>query len=104
PAQEEGLFRFQIHGEYQLRVSRMQSFPLDVSDSVSLAHPGATSDSLGQNTWVNHWLRLTPRQEFGKNVLLVGQMDLVTGIVMGDLAHDVSLDQTPRDSDNGFSN
>ncbi len=104
PPPEDGLVRFQIHGEYQLRVNRMQSFPLDVSDSVSLAHPGATSDSLGQNTWVNHWLRLTPRQELGKTLLLVGQMDVVTGVVMGDLAHDVSLDQTPRDSDNGFSN
>ena len=26
---EEGLIRLQIHGEYELRVNRMQSFPLD---------------------------------------------------------------------------
>ncbi len=101
---EEGVVRFQVHGEYELRVNRMQTLPLDVSDSVSLARPGTTSDSLGQNTWLNHWFRINAEQQFGKTVRIVGQMDLVTGLVMGDLAHDVSLDQTPRDADNGFSN
>ncbi|MGO8998382.1 MAG: hypothetical protein ACLQVI_34110 [Polyangiaceae bacterium] len=106
PPSESGLIRFLFHGEYQLRFNRMQSFPLDVSDTVSLAHPGTTvvSDSLGQNTWLNHWLRITPRLQLGKNVAIVGQMDIVTGVVMGDLTHDVSADQTPRDSDDGFSN
>jgi hypothetical protein len=28
PAAEEGLIRFRFNGEYQLRVNRMQSFPL----------------------------------------------------------------------------
>ena len=103
PPGEEGLVRFRFNGEYQLRVNRMQSFPLAVSDSVSLANPGASSDSLGQNSWLNHWLRITPRLQLGKNLTIVGQMDIVTGVVMGDTTHDVSSDQTPRD-ENGFSN
>ena len=95
---------FRLDGEYQLRVNRMQSFPLDVSDTVALAHPGAVSDSLGQNTWVNHWLRITPSVGLGKTLLLQGQMDVVTGLVAGDTTHDVWADQTPRDSRDGFSN
>ncbi len=104
PAAEEGLIRFRFNGEYQLRVSRMQSFPLDVTETRALAYPGATSDSLGQNTWLEHWLRITPRLQIGKSLELVGQMDVVTGLITGDTSHDVSSDQTPRDSDNGFNN
>jgi hypothetical protein len=100
---EEGHIRFRFDGEYQIRLNRMQSFPLDVSDTVALAHPGATSDSLGQNTWVNHWLRITPRLELGKEFLVVGQMDVVTGVLAGDLTHDAWADQTPRDSYDGLS-
>jgi hypothetical protein len=103
PAAEEGLIRFRFNGEYQLRVNRMQSFPLVPSDTVALATPGATSDSIGQNNWLNHWLRITPRFQLGKNLTIVGQMDIVTGVVLGDPTHDVGSDQTPRD-DSGFSN
>jgi hypothetical protein len=103
-AQEEGLLRFQIHGEYELRLDRMQSFPLDPTESTVLAHPGTTSDSLGQNTWLEHWFRITPRFDIGTTLSLVAQMDLVTGVVLGDTAHDVWSDQTPRDTLNGFSN
>ena len=60
------------------------------------------SDSLGQNTWLNHWLRITPRLGLGKTLLLVGQMDVVTGLVAGNTTHDVWADQTPRDSHDGF--
>jgi hypothetical protein len=101
---EEGLIRLQIHGEYGLRVNRMQSFPLDPTFSTALAHPGAVSDSLGQNTWLDHWFRITPRLQIGKTLELVGQMDVLTGLVAGDVAHDVWTDQTPRDSTNGLSN
>lgn len=98
------LVRFQIHGEYQLRYQGMTSFPLDVSTGVLQAHPNATADSLGQNNVVTHWLRFTPRLQVRDNVQIVGQIDLVTGLVLGDRAHDVGRDQTPRDDFNGFSN
>ena len=103
-APEEGLLRFQFHGEYELRLDRMQSFPLDPTETTALAHPGATNDSLGQNTWLEHWFRITPRFDVGTTLSLVAQMDLVTGVVLGDTAHDVWSDQTPRDSLNGLSN
>jgi hypothetical protein len=101
---EEGLLRLQIHGEYELRLDRMQSFPLDPTETTLLAKPGAVSDSLGQNTWLEHWFRITPRFEVGQTLSLVGQMDVLTGVVVGDTAHDVWADQTPRDSLNGLNN
>jgi hypothetical protein len=103
-AAESGLLRFTLHGEYQLRINGMQSFPLDISATQQLAHPGATTDSLGQNTWVNHWFRITPRLQIGDKVQVVGQMDILTGVLMGNLAHDSYADQTPRDAKDGFSN
>ncbi|MGH7282332.1 MAG: hypothetical protein ACRELY_12455 [Polyangiaceae bacterium] len=101
---EKHLVRFQIHGEYQLRYQTMSSFPLDVSTSVLQAHPNATADSLGQNNFVTHWIRFTPRLQVRDNVQIIGQIDLVTGLVLGDRAHDVSAGMTPRDDYNGFSN
>ena len=101
---ERHLVRFQIHGEYQLRYQTMSSFPLDVSTSVLQGHPNATADSLGQNNFVTHWIRFTPRLQVRDNVQIVGQIDLVSGLVLGDRAHDVSADRTPRDDYNGFSN
>jgi hypothetical protein len=101
---EPDLLRFQVHGEYELRYEHLRSFPLDVTATVANAKPGALTDSLGQNNFINHWLRITPRFQIKKNLEFVGQMDVLTGIVAGDLAHDTSADQTPRDSTNGFSN
>ncbi|MEO8875907.1 MAG: hypothetical protein ABI461_09990, partial [Polyangiaceae bacterium] len=101
---EPDVIRFQMHGEYQLRYQTMRSFPLDASTTVLQAHPNAVGDSLGQNNFATHWLRLTPRLQIRENIQIVAQLDLVTGLVLGDQAHDVSSDQTPRDDYNGFSN
>ena len=56
---------------------------LDASASVVNAKPGAVEDSLGQNDLVTHWLRFTPRLQFRENLTIVGQMDIVTGLVVG---------------------
>jgi hypothetical protein len=101
---EEDLTRFVIHGEYQARYEGLRSFPLDVSAHTVQDHPGAIEDSLGQNDFVYHWLRLTPRFQYKKTIEIVGQLDLLTGVVLGQLAHDTFADQTPRDSYDGFSN
>ncbi len=105
PTDAESL-HFQIHGEYQLRATNMRSFPLDASTTTINDHPGETilEDSLGQNRYLNHWLRITPRLNFRNRIELVGQVDLLTGIVAGDLAHDTFADRTPRDGYNGFNN
>jgi hypothetical protein len=101
---EKGVLRFQVHGEYQLRYEHLSTLPLDASATVAIAKPGATSDPLGQNDFVAHWLRVTPRFQISDKVEVVGQIDVLTGVVGGDLAHDVSADQTPRDTLDGLSN
>jgi hypothetical protein len=101
---EHGVLRFQIHGEYQLRYEHLRSFPLDPTLTTVEAHPGAIADSLGQNDFAYHWLRVTPRLQVKDSLEIVGQIDVLTGVVLGDLAHDDGADQTPRDSYNGFSN
>jgi hypothetical protein len=101
---EPGVLRLQIHGEYQLRYENLRSFPLDPTLTTVSEHPGAIADSLGQNNFVYHWLRVTPRFQISDKVEFVGQIDVLTGMLFGDLAHDDGADQTPRDSYNGFSN
>jgi hypothetical protein len=100
---EPDVIRFQMHGEEQLRLQAERPFPLDPTETAILAHPGITTDSLGQHAFASHWLRLTPRLEITDKVTLIGQADL-TGVLLGDLAHDSWADQTPRDSYDGYSN
>jgi hypothetical protein len=101
---EPDLVRFQIHGEYQVRYEHLRSFPLDPTVTTVSKNPGAITDSLGQNDFAYHWLRMTPRLQIKDTVEIVGQIDIVTGMVLGQLAHDDSADQTPRDSYDGFNN
>jgi hypothetical protein len=101
---EPHVLSFQLHGEYQARATEMSSFLLTPTATTLIAHPGATGDSLGQNFFVNHWLRITPRFTVGDTLTFVGQMDVVTGLVLGDTAHDTYTDYTPNDSYNGLKN
>lgn len=97
------VLRLQVHGEYQVRYEHLRSLPLDVTPSMANAKPGAIEDSLGQNDFVYHWLRITPRLQFRDKLQLVGQLDVVTGVVLGELAHETSADYAPRDGYNGLS-
>ena len=101
---EAGVVRVQIHGEYQMRFQGMTSFTLTPSATVLQAHPGATSDSIGQNAFVNHWLRVTPRLQISDKLEVIAQLDVVSGLVLGDTAHDTYADYTPRDDYDGFKN
>lgn len=101
---EPDLMRLQTHGEYQLRYVHLTSYPLDVSASVHAQHPNAVGDSLGQNDYASHWLRITPRFQIFDHLEIVGQMDVVTGLAIGDVAHDTFADETPRDSYDAFAN
>lgn len=105
---ERDLIRFQIHGEEQLRLQGLRSFPLDVTfsraNAVSPGNPNAVvSDSLGQNVLLSHWLRITPILQITDKLTVIGQADL-TGVLAGDTAHDTWPDLTPRDSYDGYSN
>ena len=101
---EDDVVRLQAHGEYQLRYQAMRSLLLTPTTSAINAKPGLVADSLGQNQFVTHWLRLTPRLQVKESIEVVGQLDVVTGLAMGDTAHDTGADQTPRDEINGFKN
>lgn len=101
---EPGTLRVQIHGEYQLRYQGMTSFTLTPSATVLNAHPGAKGDSIGQNNFVNHWLRVTPRLQVSDRLEVVAQLDVLSGLVLGDTAHDTYADYSPRDDYDGFKN
>jgi hypothetical protein len=102
-APEADTLKFFVHGEDQIRYQAMRSFPLVATASAMAAHPGLVEQSLGQNQFVSHWLRLTPRFQVGTAIEVVGQIE-ITGLIVGDKARDTSADATPRDEWNGFSN
>ncbi len=104
PAPDPDAFRFILHGEEQFRYQAQRSFTLVPTATQINSHPGLIEDSLGQNNFVSHWLRVTPRLQIRDTLELVGQLDVVTGVLFGDLAHGTSADATPRDEYNGFSN
>lgn len=101
---EPDLIRFQLHGEYQLRYQRQSNILLEPTASRIDQVPGLTQDSIGQTENVHHWLRLTPSLQLGQAVEVVGQIDLVTGMVAGSRARGTSADEDPRDDLNGFKN
>lgn len=104
PAPDPEAYRFFLHGEHQIRYQAMRSFPLVATASAINQKPGLVEDSIGQNQFVTHWLRATPRLQVRDTLELVGQLDVLTGVLFGELAHGTSADQTPRDEYNGFSN
>ncbi len=102
---EPGLVSLQIHGEEQFRLQGERSFLLDPTATAVLNTTGGRllGDSIGQNVFLSHWLRLTPTLQITDKLTLVAQADL-TGLLVGQTAHDTSADPTPRDSLNGYSN
>ena len=104
PAADPEAFRFILHGEHQIRYQVQRSFTLVPTASQINARPGLLEDSLGQNQFVTHWIRVTPRLQIRDTLELVGQLDVLSGVLFGELAHGTSSDQTPRDEYNGFSN
>jgi hypothetical protein len=104
PAPDPEAFRFILHGEHQARYQVQRSFTLTPTATQVNARPGLVEDSLGQNQFVSHWLRVTPRLQIRDTLEVVGQMDVLTGVLFGELAHGTSADLTPRDEYNGFGN
>ena len=94
--------RMMFHGEAQFRGQVERSFPLDVTATTLNAHPGAISDSLGQNAFITSWIRITPRLLIKDTVAITAQLDLLQGYVFGDTTHDVSSDYYPRDNGGDF--
>src|SRR3954453_20954239 len=61
PAPDPDAFRFILHGEHQIRYQIQKSFTLVPTASQINGRPGLEADSLGQNQFLSHWLRVTPR-------------------------------------------
>jgi hypothetical protein len=104
PPADPDAYRFFLHGEHQIRYQAQRSFPLVATASSINARPGLVEDSIGQNNFVSHWLRVTPRFQVRDTLELVAQLDVLTGVLFGELAHGTSADLTPRDEYNGFGN
>lgn len=104
PQADPDAYRFFLHGEHQIRYQAQRSFLLVPTASDINRHPGLAADSIGQNQFVSHWLRVTPRLQVRDNLEVVGQLDVLTGVLIGELAHGTGADQTPRDDYNGFGN
>jgi hypothetical protein len=104
PPPDPDTYRFSLHGEHQLRWQAQRSFPMVATASAIAAQPGLAENSLGQNHFAHHWLRLTPRFQVRDTIELVGQLDLLTGVIFGQLASGTSADLMPRDDVNGYGN
>lgn len=69
---------FTMHGEYQLRYRAMSDLRLEAPQG------RPEIDSLGQNQYVYHWMRLNPRLQIRDKVAIVGQIDAPRGLIVGD--------------------
>jgi hypothetical protein len=74
---------FSIRGEYQLRYRAASDLALEppLSDR--------SAGKLGQNHYLYHWLRLTPRLQFRDTLALVAQIDVPRGMIAGDTTRHV---------------
>src|SRR5690606_15691456 len=84
-----------LAGEYRFRFHAMTDLALQTQSRTE--YP----EELGQNVFGTQWLRLTPRLA-GRNVELVGQIDLFDGVVFGDRTVGVDTAEQPRDERNAF--
>jgi hypothetical protein len=67
-----------IHGEYQLRYRAMSDLRLEPTLT------DASKTALGQNHYLYHWMRLTPRFQYRDKLAIVGQIDIPRGLILGD--------------------
>ncbi len=91
PAEEGELIHGAIPGELQLRYTAMSALPLDVT-------PGSTRmpAALGQNQWVETWIRFRPWVQFGARLRVVFQVDLARTVVPDAPTQFVGLAHEPR--------
>ena len=65
----QALIRLEIHGEEQIRVERLRSFPLDVDGDDAAPRKAAparvSATRSARTTFASHWLRITPTLQIG---------------------------------------
>jgi len=87
-----------ISGEYQLRGNGLTTIPL-----APLTADGVTSRALGQHYWLEQWIRVRAELGIRPSLKLTGQLDLLNGVVAGDLAQGVGAGERARDDYTAFS-
>ncbi|HMJ12965.1 MAG TPA: hypothetical protein VK524_16195 [Polyangiaceae bacterium] len=80
----EGGAHFQIHGEYQLRLTGLSELGLKPMPS----EPSSTG--LDDRLRLVHWLRVTPRLDLSSHLTLVAQIDVPHGFIAGEPSEFVS--------------
>ena len=75
---DPGALRVGIHGEYQLRYSAMSDLRLQAP----VGQP--SQNTLGQNQYLYHWLRVGMRLDIFDKLALVLQIDAPRGLIAGD--------------------
>lgn len=99
---------FDVSGEYQVRANAMSDIPLAAPPaSVDPTRP-VIPEELGQNYWGEQWLRLRGRAGLVDHpggptrvapfLSLVGELDLLFGVAVGDLAQGTGPAAWGRDS------
>jgi hypothetical protein len=81
---DPGALRINLHGEYQLRY-RAQN---DLRLQAPLGRPSV--NSLGQEQYLYHWLRVGLRLDIFDKIALVGQIDVPRGLIVGDTTTEVT--------------
>ncbi len=85
-----------VHGEWELRFDALSNLPLTALPR----EPG--TDSLGQNLWASMWIRLRGELGLRPYLKLVGQFDLLSGVLFGDTAVGIAPSSWRRDRRIGF--
>jgi hypothetical protein len=86
---EPGTLRFQVHGQYQARLTGLSNLPLEPYEN------NPATASLGQTARLYHWLRITPRLQIGKSLEVIGQIDVPRGFILGQDTRDVGAAREP---------
>jgi hypothetical protein len=89
-------FHGRFRGEYELRMNGLSNIPLRAMPRE------AGTDSLGQNAWLEQWIRLRAEVGLRPHLRLSAQADVLDGIVVGDTAVGVWPAEWRRDRRLGF--
>ncbi|MEM6955511.1 MAG: hypothetical protein AAF645_07465 [Myxococcota bacterium] len=86
-----------LHGELRFRLTGMSDIPLHTESRTGF------DDELGQNLFATSWLRLSGEVGFGRELKLVGQIDLLDGVLFGDETNGVDNAIRPRNDATAFT-
>ena len=83
------LMRFEVHGEYQIRGEGLSELPLSDYDQAGFRN------RLGQTHRLWHYFRWTPVLTYRTNLRFVAQLDVPTGLALGQQTKEVNADYYP---------